>query len=138
MKSVLILGGNGFIGKNLAEQLVCQGEAVTCFDLNPPQKSIDKVRYIQGSFWDENKLEEITDHIDVVFHAVSSINPGTSNQKYMQGYSMDFIHTVKLCEIIKKKEHKNDFSLFRWHYIWKPGYSTNKGRCSGISNKSLW
>lgn len=109
MKNVLILGGNGFIGKNLAEQLVRQGEAVTCFDLNPPQESIDKVRYIQGSFWDENKLEEITDHIDVVFHAVSSINPGTSNQKYMQGYSMDFIHTIKLCEIIKKKNIKMIF-----------------------------
>lgn len=109
MKRVLILGGNGFIGKNLAKQLAEQGESVTSFDLYPPQDPLDSIKYVQGSFWDENKLKEITNHIDVVFHAVSSINPGTSNQKYMQGYGNDFIHTIKLCEIIKEKNIKMVF-----------------------------
>lgn len=106
MKRVLILGGNGFIGRNLAKQLVQQGETVICFDLNPPQNPIKEVRYVQGSFFDEDRIEKITNNIDVVFHAVSSINPGTSNQKYMQGYVSDFIYTVKLCDIVRKKNIK--------------------------------
>lgn len=106
MKRVLILGGNGFIGKNLTKQLLFQGESVTCFDLNPPQETIKGVKYIQGRFESEDDLDKITDNIDVIFHAVSSINPATSNQKYMQGYAGDFIYTVKLCDIVKEKNIK--------------------------------
>lgn len=109
MKRVLILGGNGFIGRNLANHLVQQGETVTCFDLNLSQNPIKKVQYVQGSFYDEDMLEKITNDIDVVFHAVSSINPGTSNQKYMQGYAGDFIYTVKLCNIVRDKNLKMVF-----------------------------
>lgn len=86
MKKVLILGGNGFIGTNLTKYLIQRGEQITSFDLKLPSQKIDNVCYIHGNFDDEDKLDQITDGIDIIFHAISSINPGTSNHKYMQGY----------------------------------------------------
>lgn len=109
MKKVLILGGNGFIGCNLAKELIRQGEKVVSFDLNHPKVLLEQVEYIQGDFGDEKKLNDITDDIDVVFHAVSTINPGNSTIKYMQGYTNDFIYSIRLCDIIKQKQIKMVF-----------------------------
>ena len=109
MKKVLILGGNGFIGTNLTKYLIQRGEQITSFDLKLPSQKIDNVCYIHGNFDDEDKLDQITDGIDIIFHAISSINPGTSNHKYMQGYAGDFIQTIKLCNLVREKNIKMIF-----------------------------
>lgn len=106
---VLVLGGNGFIGKNLIKELICNNYDVTSFDLNLPMHQVEGVNYIQGNFFDEATLEYITEKIDVIFHAISSINPGNSNQKYMQGYENDLIYTIKLCRLVKTKNIKMIF-----------------------------
>lgn len=109
MKKVLILGGNGFIGKNLAKNLLAHGECVKSFDIVLPECPLEDIEYVQGSFFEEGKLADAMRDVDVVFHAVSSITPSTSNEKYMQGYSGDFIHTVKLCNLIKETHKKMIF-----------------------------
>lgn len=106
MLRVLILGGNGFIGKNLADMLVNKGEFVTSFDLQMPIKPRNGVCYVAGDFFDDSVLEKYTDEIDIVFHCICTINPGNSETKYLQGYEKDFIQTVKLIEIIKRKKIK--------------------------------
>ena len=107
--NVLVLGGNGFIGKNLVKELTNSNYKVTSFDLNQPIQRVEGVNYIQGNFFDEAMLDYLTENIDVIFHAISSINPGNSNQKYMEGYENDLIYTIKLCRIVKNKNIKMIF-----------------------------
>lgn len=100
-KNVLVLGGNGFIGSNLCKELVKQGYKVTSFDRVLPQRECEGVEYIEGDFFDDDSLRKTVIGQDVVYHAISTVNPGNSNTEYMRGYRKDFIQSVKLCELVR-------------------------------------
>ena len=86
---------------NLAGYLTAKQMEVYCFDMTCPKRPDPSIHYIQGDFFDDNILRQVTDGMDVVYHALSTINPGNSNEKYMMGYSRDFIQTVKLCAMLQ-------------------------------------
>lgn len=99
-KKVLVIGGSGFIGSNLCRYLSKHMFDVYSFDLYIPDKTIDKVTYVKGDFFNDTILHDAVRGKDYIIHALSTINPGNSNDKYMQGYERDFIQTVKLCEMV--------------------------------------
>ena len=105
-KKALIIGGNGFIGSNLARMLADSGYSVTSFDIAEPPRRDDRVRYVMGDFFDDNVLAGVIKEQDIIYHALSTINPGNSNEKYMMGYGRDFIQTVKLFNMIKDTDTK--------------------------------
>ncbi|MCR5566645.1 MAG: NAD-dependent epimerase/dehydratase family protein [Clostridiales bacterium] len=97
--NIMILGGSGFIGRNLCRYLSQRGHRVSVFDLFPPEQPVEGVTYLQGDFFTGAALETVTAGQDVVIHALSTINPGNSNRVYMRGYEQDFIQTLKLFEL---------------------------------------
>ena len=99
MKKVLIIGGNGFIGMNLGRTLAEKGYETYSFDIARPVREFPGVTYLSGNFFDSAYLEETLKEMDVAVHAISTINPSNSNEKYMQGYEMDFLQSVRLCEM---------------------------------------
>lgn len=103
-KKVLIIGGAGFIGSNLSRHLTESGMEVYCFDMSVPSPKIPGVQYICGDFFDDYILEHALEGMDYVVHALSTVNPGNSNEKYLQGYERDFIQTAKLCKMITDKK----------------------------------
>ena len=99
-KKVLVIGGAGFIGSNLSRHLIKNDMEVYCFDMSKPVHEIAGVNYICGDFFDDYILEHALKGMDYVVHALSTVNPGNSNEKYLQGYERDFIQTTKLCKMI--------------------------------------
>ncbi len=71
-----------------------------------PRFKESNICYIQGDFFDDNVLKSIIKDMDIIYHSLSTVNPGNSNEKYMMGYSRDFIQTVKLCSMILETETK--------------------------------
>lgn len=105
-KNILIIGGNGFLGKNLAEYLAGRDCHVFSFDLFAPSKENTAIEYIKGDFFDDSMLERIVQGMDVVVHALSTVTPGNSDRLYMRGYAGDFIQTIKLCEWVIREDAK--------------------------------
>lgn len=101
MKKILVLGGNGFIGRNLCAYLAGEGQKVYSFDMTQPQETVKGVTYLTGDFFDDYTLEHLVKGKDVIYHAICTLNPGNSNEKYIMGYERDFVQTVKLCSYIK-------------------------------------
>lgn len=102
INNVMILGGNGFIGKNLAGHLMAQGYRVSVFDLKLPDQRIPGVIYHEGNFFEDAALDAVTEGQDAIIHALSTVNPGNSNSSYLRGYGSDFIYTIKLFDRLAK------------------------------------
>lgn len=61
---------------------------------------MEEVTYLAGDFFDDHVLRKAITGMDMIVHSLSTVNPGNSNEKYMQGYGRDFLQTVKLCDMI--------------------------------------
>lgn len=97
---ILILGGNGFIGRNLCNYFYERDWNVTSFDIEKPDNVIRGVEYIEGDFFNDKDLESVVRNQDVIIHAISTITPGNSNVKYMKAYKGDLVQSAKLCELL--------------------------------------
>ncbi len=101
MRKILVLGGNGFLGRNLCKYLADCGEKVYSFDMAMPEVADERIEYISGDFFDDYTLEKVVADKDVIYHAICTLNPGNSNEKCIVGYERDFVQTAKLCSYIK-------------------------------------
>lgn len=101
MRKILVLGGNGFLGRNLCTYLADRGEAVYSFDMAMPEQCDDRINYLVGDFFDDYTLRKVVEGMDVIYHAICTLNPGNSNEKCIVGYERDFVQTAKLCSYIK-------------------------------------
>ncbi len=74
---ILLTGGAGFVGLNVAEQLIARGEEVLIFDLRPPPPFFSKAHFVQGDVTDRVSLHRtLSNHpIDRVIH-MSAITAG--------------------------------------------------------------
>ena len=82
------------------------GHDVISFDMDYGFRESTKITYVKGDFFQDDDLIPYLKDVDVVFHAISTINPGNSNNKYMQGYTHDFLQSVKLCDLSKQYHFK--------------------------------
>ncbi|MCR4674768.1 MAG: NAD-dependent epimerase/dehydratase family protein [Lachnospiraceae bacterium] len=105
----MVLGGNGFICRNLVKTLVQGEDEVYSFDLHIPEKKIPKVHYLEGDFFDDYVLKNVVQGMDIVYHGICTLNPGNSNDKYMQGYTRDLVQTVKLCDLLRENNARMIF-----------------------------
>lgn len=103
---LVILGGNGFIGQNLSSHFADNGAEVFSFDIALPKFRDERVRYIVGDFFDTEQLKNAVEGANTVIHAISTVNPGNSNEKYMQGYEKDLLQTVRLCTMLSQTDTK--------------------------------
>ena len=108
-KNILVLGGFGFIGLNLLEELFsARGYSVVVFDSAPaPAAWAAKVacKIYRGNFCREHDLEEVfkENKIDVVVHLVSTTIPTSSNGSEMvYDIESNLVPTVKLLCLMRK------------------------------------
>lgn len=101
---VLILGGSGFLGKNISKVLCDAGHKVFSFDL-----AHDNVRtgitYIDGDFFTYD-IFSLIDNCDCVIHAICTISTSNCKAFYLYGYQKDFIRTVEIFDYCSKKSKK--------------------------------
>jgi len=102
---VLVLGGCGFIGSHVVDELLQQHHDVIVLDRNPerfrpPQP---KVTYCQTEFGNRGELEKVlSGDIEVVIHLVSSTLPKTSNEDPIFDVQSNIVESLMLFEMCVK------------------------------------
>lgn len=104
----LILGGAGFIGSHLAEQLLAEGHAVRIFDrpnlARPPELAADpRIDWCEGDFLNEDDVAAAVEEMDAVFHLVSTTLPKSSNDNPVYDVETNAIGTLRLLELARRR-----------------------------------
>lgn len=106
MKTVLVIGGCGFIGSHIVDQLQHQGLAVRVLSRRPEalREPIPSVDYFLGNMADDGLLDVALDGVDAVIHAASSMVPQTSNLNPVADINENLISSVRLFEKMQTAE----------------------------------
>jgi Nucleoside-diphosphate-sugar epimerases len=106
MKNVLITGGVGFIGTNLAKELAKQKYSVTSLDnysFGSKENEVTGVKYFN---YDIEDIDKITESVDVCFHlcAMARVQPSFENP--MEYFRVNVQGTTKVMEWAKTNNVK--------------------------------
>lgn len=79
--TILVIGGNGFIGFNVIKELVKREIQVKCLDQNRPegQFRFPTVEYCIGDIWDNGFLQKSLVGVDCVMDFISTSMPNTND-----------------------------------------------------------
>ncbi len=115
MKNILITGGAGFIGSNLALSLIKKGYSVTVLDNLSPQihsadspllKSIEgKVRFIKGDVCNRADWVEALLKQDAVIHLAAETGTGQSMYEVEKYVDVNIRGTAILLDLLTNTQH---------------------------------
>lgn len=105
MMKYLILGGSGFIGRNLIEELTKNPEnTVTSFSRKHQDfddlinKRPRQIVILNGTFGINTDFDNLTRGIDIVFHLISTTTPKTGNLNMVKEVTDNILPTINLLE----------------------------------------
>ena len=105
---ILVLGGNGFLGSHIVDELLNSRHEVSIFDRSASNTLLTntKVHYFLGNFSDSVLISEALEGIDCVIHCISTTVPSTSNSNPTLDIQQNLITTVNLLESMTRAKIK--------------------------------
>ena len=105
---ILIVGGGGFLGKNLAELLLSEGQAVRIFE----RVGYDRLQFRQhqeiewnfGDYANGDDISAALQNVEVVYLFASTTTPKTSNDNFSYDIESNLVATVSFLEIASRHE----------------------------------
>ena len=106
-KKILITGGSGFLGSNLARRLIALGADVTLFlRVGNDHKNIlgieNKVKIIEGNLTNESDILEAAIGKDYIFHLAWQNDLKKSTQNPKEDLMVDVLGILNLLETCRK------------------------------------
>lgn len=102
----LVLGGTGFIGSHLVDELAAGGNSVRVFSRGLTQQANwprgGEVERFSGDFSDAASVEKAVRGCNVVFHLVSTTLPKSSNEDPLFDLETNVGDTLKLLETVRR------------------------------------
>jgi UDP-glucose 4-epimerase len=106
-RSVLVVGGAGFVGSNLVRRLLAAGvghvrivdNLLSAERVNVPND--DRVQFTEGSIADDHVLSQVADEHDYVFHLATYHGNQSSIQNPLADHEHNQLTTLKLFEHMK-------------------------------------
>lgn len=102
----LVLGGNGFIGSHVVDELIARNEDVTSFGLGKAVSDSHQNIHIDGNFLDTSLLGKVISGKDVVIHSLSTTVPLSASENPVWDIESNLVGTVKLVEIMANSKVK--------------------------------
>src|SRR5436305_1133201 len=103
MSKVLVTGGAGFIGSNLARLLLEEGREVTIYDnlssgYRQNVEALPGARFVEGDVRDAERLTEAMRGADTVFHLAASVGNTRSIEHPVDDSEINVIGTLRVLE----------------------------------------
>ena len=131
MKSkVLVIGGSGFIGSHVADNLSTLNYKTYIYDLKPSKWLKSDQEFISAKNVDYNSLEKIISKIDVIYYFAGISDIKEAKIDPLQTLNSNVINLVKFLEIIK------NFKSKRFVYASTMYVHSDKGSFYSASKKS--
>jgi dTDP-L-rhamnose 4-epimerase len=119
-KNILITGGAGFIGSNLALKLIEKGHTITVLDnlskqihgddpenTSPLYSSIaDKVNFIEGDVTSAADLKKAIENQDVIVHLAAETGTGQSMYQIARYTDVNIGGTARLLDLLANSKHQ--------------------------------
>lgn len=125
-KSILITGGAGFIGTNLAKKLLKEGHKVTVIDDYSSGKFKDN--HLKDVHYIEEDITKVFGKFDKIYHlaALSRIQPSFNNPD--ETFRVNVLGTQKVLELARCTGAKVVYagSSSKWHDPHQSPYATSK------------
>ncbi len=158
-KPVLITGGSGFVGANLAQRLLQEGRSVILYDnLSRPgveanarwlaREYGERVRLVVADVRDEAKLPEFVGAASAVFHFAAQVAVTTSLVEPVQDFEVNVRGTLNVLEALRKLAHPPPFLYTSTNKVYGalPDVALREGerryepveervRCAGVSEQ---
>lgn len=132
MTNILLLGGNGFLGKNIVSKLIQNKTfSISSFDLFVPDASFDEVQYYCGSLSEEEKIESILKEksINIIIHLVSTLIPASTVHDYENDCNIVYNPTANILDLCVKYNVK---------FIYMSSGGTIYGNQHGIISEDVF
>ena len=130
LKRIVITGGAGFIGSNLAKKFLSEGaeQILIIDDLSTGNKNnlagLDKIEFIESRIEDVNNLEKLISGYDFCFHLAA----GVGVQYIMENVSKALLTNIEATHIIIQACKANN----------TPMLITSTSEVYGTSNEDVW
>ena len=100
----LVIGGCGFIGSHLVDELLANGHSIRVFDRKPEQfrPPLPRVDYQYGDFRDKSSMAEALTGVDIVFHTASTTFPGTANLDTSADVKDNLVSALGLLDMLRE------------------------------------
>lgn len=106
--NTLIIGGGGFLGKNLAQRLISEGHRVRIFERPGYDRSqFPADREVEWRFGDYSRDADISpalENIDVAYLFASTTTPKTSNENFSHDVQSNLLATTLFLEIASVRQ----------------------------------
>ncbi|MDD5543503.1 MAG: NAD-dependent epimerase/dehydratase family protein [Acidobacteriia bacterium] len=107
----LILGGGGFMGSHLAEELLEKGYRVRVFDRPERDRRnlaaiANQIEICEGDFQNEADLQDVVSDSEVIFHLVGTTLPASSNTNPAYDVESNVIGSIRLLELCARSRPK--------------------------------
>jgi UDP-glucose 4-epimerase len=103
VQNVLLLGGSGFLGKNIAGELLSHNDfSITVFDMvnNFYIPIRNRINFYQGNLTDTDNIIDIIEdkHITAIIHCISILLPASDTDQYIKDSMQVMLPTIKILD----------------------------------------
>ncbi len=101
MKTVVVLGGSGFVGRSLCPTLADAGYSVYSISRSPVIKRVAGVSYVDCNFDNVYQLGELYQRADIIFHLACDTTPATSSRQSSLEVTANLLPSLRLLEYLE-------------------------------------
>ena len=98
---VLVIGGSGFLGSHIADELILQGHEVVIFDQSKSQWVSDECEFIEGDITNFSSLSSAFNGINAVFHLAAVSDLDKAYNDGLRTAEVNVLGTVNALELSK-------------------------------------